>query len=226
MSRVLGIDASLAATGVCVLDDFETKPLHLSTIRNEDLDFTRLADTARRVLLLVDEFQPELVAMEGYAYGASSNTITQLAELGGIIKLGLSERGYAFGIGTGNNKASRDQAIMNTKTQKKLFVVQTVASMKKFCLGHGSMKKDSGYLLSVYKRMHIEFEDDNQADAYMHAWSAQLIVSVLLGHARIGDLEPYQQESLISAAVKNTKGLSLTKAMKLSDDQKMKLVQL
>jgi hypothetical protein len=47
---------------------------------------------------------------------------------------------------------------------------------------------------------------------------------VLRGNISIDTLPSYQQEALIAKGVKKAKGLSMTKAMKLSPEEKLKLV--
>jgi Holliday junction resolvasome RuvABC endonuclease subunit len=164
-----------------------------------------------RVFEVVKSQIPDIVVMEGYAFTASTNTITQLAELCGIIKHQLFSCGY---------EDSREAMTRGTKA----FTVQTVSQMKKFNLGNGAMKKDSRYLLEVFQRIKQSFSDDNQADAYMHAWLCSMIVGVLQGKVPVGNLTSYQQEALMSGGVRKHKGLSMAKALKLTDDQKLKYV--
>ncbi len=99
-------------------------------------------------------------------------------------------------------------------------------SMKKFVLGKGNVQKDTSYLLKIFDAIHQRFANDNEADAYMHAWQSTMVVQVLRGKVAISNLTNAQQEALISKGVKHIKGMSIAKAMKLDDDEKRKLVRL
>ena len=225
--RTLGIDPSKNGTGLCLLDDesVSSEPVLLEYVAvGERFGIARSATIADRVAEIIDTHQPHLIAMEGYAFGAPSSTIAQLCEIGGMIKLIAHRAGYDFGYGTGQNRREREAAREATLTSRQLFVTQTVTQMKKFCLGAGNVSKDPRYLLTVFKAMGREFESDDFADAYMHAWMAQIVLEVLRGNIEISHLYRYQQEALISAGVKQRSGLSLAKAMKLPDEQKRELV--
>jgi len=207
---IYSIDQSLTGFAHCVLVDGESRFL-------ETIDTDKLVGMAR-VKKIIDSFtamiikwNPDLVTIEDYAFTANTNTITQLAELVGMMLWHLDHMGYGFGWA-------------DAVAGRKALVKQTQARMKKFCLGDGAAKKDSRYLLNVMERIKKSFADDNQADAYMHAYTASITLGVMTGKVPIGNLTSYQQESLISAALKRKPGMSITKAMKLSDADKMKLV--
>ena len=209
--KVYALDLSLSATGHCVMQDGE--PLLLETIKTpDDADlYERIKIIINRVFQVFAEHNPNIVVMEGYAFSASTNNITKLAELDGIIKYELLvEQGY-----------SKSREVL--AKADKAFHVQTQSQMKKFCLGDGAAKKDSRYLLEVFNRIHKQFEDDNQADAYMHAWMTTILVGVLRGNIAISDLPEHQQEALISGGARKQKNLSMKKAMKLSEEEKRKL---
>jgi Holliday junction resolvasome RuvABC endonuclease subunit len=208
---IYALDLSLSATGHCVMQDGE--PLLLETIKTDaELDlYERIKIIVTRVFEVLEKYQPNVVVTEGYAFSASTNNITKLAELAGIIKyhllveLGFTEIREAL---TAADKA---------------FHIQTQSQMKKFCLGDGAAKKDSRYLLEVFDRLKKRFDDDNQADAYMHAWMANIVIGVLRGNITISDLPGHQQEALIAGGARKQKNLSMTKAMKLSEEEKRKL---
>lgn len=158
----------------------------------------------------VAPFHFDVVVMENYAFTARTNNITKLAEVGGCIKRALFQRGYATG---------RDAILRGVP----VFFTQTQGQMKKFCLANGAMKKDSRYLLEVMERIKISFKNDDEADAYMHAYTASIVVAVIRGKCEISNLTSYQQEALLERGVKNRKGLSMNKAKKLPDAEKLKI---
>lgn len=213
MVKVLAIDQSISGSAVCGMEN--GKQYLLGTIKHpsdmQGFDRARWIRAGVRDLLKIHE--PNIFVMEDYALGGGRNINSSipLIELGGLIKDVAVELGYSFG---------RDALF----TGQKVMRIQTNQQMKKFCLGNGSTKKDSGYLLNVFNRMKLQFEDDNQADAYMHAWTAGIVVQVLRGVVPIGNLPSHQQEVLIASGIKKKSGLSMAKAMKLSDAQKLELV--
>lgn len=208
--KIYAIDQSLNGFAHCLLEDGESKLLE--TIDTKNLDgWPRIKKIVDRVIEVIMGWKPDVIAMEDYAFTARTNTMTQIAELCGIIKYEIFQLGF---------EETREALKRGTDA----FVVQTVSQMKKFNLGNGAMKKDSRYLLEVFQRIKQSFADDNQADAYMHAWLCSIIVGVVQGKVPVGNLTSYQQEALMSCGVKKQKGLSMAKAMKLPDDQKLKYV--
>ena len=208
--KIYAMDQSLTGFAHCLLEDGD--PKLLETINTKNMDgWLRIQAIVDRVLGVIREFKPDVIVMEDYAFTARTNTITQIAELCGIIKYEVFKLGF---------EETREALKRGTNA----FVVQTVSQMKKFNLGNGAMKKDSRYLLEVFQRIKQSFVDDNQADAYMHAWLCSIIVGVIQGKVPVGNLTSYQQEALMSCGVKKQKGLSLAKALKLPDDQKLRYV--
>lgn len=228
--KTLGIDQSLKGTALCLLDDDPGVPPLLKTLIYPDsvVGMVRYDEIVDDVLDAVHTSRPELVVMEDYAMsgGKGTNNLTRLAELGGMIKWHLHHLGYAFGYGTAHNALEEAEAWEATQFASKLFVVQRVNTMKKFCLGDGSTKKDTAYLLKVHDRLHKSFADDNQADAYMHALTARQIWAVIRGEMPVSNLLKEQQECLLDRGRKLHKGLSLAKALKMSDQEKLELIRL
>lgn len=94
MVTVAGIDASLNATGVCIISKDD---VHFYTFRSRKLG-TRPSDVEKnqRLALLVSdilkvliEHDVKIVAIEGYAFSKSSSSVTPLAELQGALKVGM-----------------------------------------------------------------------------------------------------------------------------------------
>lgn len=205
----LGIDQSINHTGLCLL--VAGKPVVLESIDLEKLDgFARQATIVDRIEAIVDEHRPTIIVMEDYARQAHSSSIIPLVELGGCIKMAAHRRGYGF------TREDRLHA-------ERVFMVQNQSQMKKFVLGDGSISKDEAYLLKILNKINLQFQDSNQADAYMHAWMSVLVLAVMRGYVTIDSLPSYQQEALISGGAKRRKGLSLSKAMKLPVEEKIKL---
>lgn len=207
---VLGVDQSIRATGLCILQD--GRPALQEVVHTDDLrGLAALERAVDRITAIVQQFNPSIIAMEDYAYGARSSSIVPLVELGGCIKLSLHRLGYVTG---------REARF----TAERLLVIQNQSTMKKFMLGNGSISKDTGYLLRVMERVKMRFDDDNIADAYMHAYMADMVTEILRGRVPFDRLTAVQQEALLSAGVKKRKGLSLARALKLTDAEKLELV--
>ena len=206
---VYGVDQSLTGFGHCVLTDGEITQIGTVGV-GDKVGMERLEILQTMFETTIAKCRPDLIVIEDYAFGASTNTITQLAELGGILKWTAHKMAYLFGW---------DRSVAGFKS----LVTQTQSQMKKFCLGNGSAKKDSRYLLTVMEKINKSFSNDNEADAYMHAWMATIVHAVKTGKTQVGDLPAFQQEVLISQVVKSKK-ISITKALKLSDEEKMKLI--
>jgi Holliday junction resolvasome RuvABC endonuclease subunit len=206
----LGVDQSLNGTAFCLLKG--GRPELLETLSMEGCEgMSRLVAICDRADSLIVQHQPDIVVLEEPTGHARSSSLLVLVELFGCIKLQAYRRGYQPG---------RETLISTGKA----LMFQNQSSMKKFMLGDGSTQKDARYLLAVFERLKISFKDDNQADAYMHAWMAGVVRGVLRGDVPIDSLTHYQQEALISRGARRTKGLSMTKAMKLPPEEKLKLV--
>lgn len=232
MFKTLGIDSSLTGTGLCGLDD-ESGPLarYQVTVSHPPsvVGMERIWSIVSAIAAIVDEWKPDLIVMEEYAINAANTScLTRLAELGGAIKVDCHQRGYEMGYGTWRNKLEKERAWVSTRSAAKLFVSQPRMSMTKFILGRGNIVKDPGkidvYLAEVARCTGHQFPDDNQADAYMHAMMASMLVGVTRGKMPISNLLEHQQASLLDRV--RPKGMSLRKALKLSDDEKLKLLQL
>ena len=135
---VLGIDQSLLHTGVFAITEGGFYPSQIDTEPRrgaERLLFIR--DAVRTVL---DTFKPELVAMEGYAYG-SVGRLAELGELGGTLKVLFQEHGIPV-------------------------IVVAPIQVKKFIAGHSNAEKID-VVHAVNKRFNLNWTEDenNMADA-------------------------------------------------------------
>ena len=106
MPVVLGIDPSLTSCGWCVIkgDRFEkmatgTFGYALKAASERD-NIKRLTDIVSEILRVVDNYDPEIVGIENYAF-SRVGSLTNLAELVGILKYTLTLKGlspYMVGI--------------------------------------------------------------------------------------------------------------------------------
>lgn len=137
--NLIALDLSLAETGFAIFD--KDKKLTLSGIIQtkplkgvERLEFIR--DKINKLLELHDI---DTAIIEDYAY-AGKGRVFNIGELGGVVKLLLSDMGVEI----------------NTVTPTEL---------KKFITGKGNSKKEV-MMLKVYKRYKEEFTNNNECDAF------------------------------------------------------------
>jgi crossover junction endodeoxyribonuclease RuvC len=138
--RFVGLDLSLTATGLVVLDHaaFVTSKEVISSKKTEVL---RLVEIADRIVIAIRPFKNEAsVYMEGYSFASRSGQAFSIGELGGVVKAYLFKEGI---------------------TPK----IIPPTSLKKFVTGKGNAKKEL-MLKEVYKKWGVDFDDNNLADAY------------------------------------------------------------
>ncbi len=143
--KVLGLDLSLTGTGVAAIED--GKLLSSSLIRSKPSG-PRPKDETKRILGIVeeitkkiDEFEPELVVIEGLAFMARNSTaLVQLAGLNYLIRSLLYSRDIKF-------------------------LIVAPSTLKKFITGKGNSQKDV-MMLETYKQYGISLLDDNLVDAH------------------------------------------------------------
>ena len=104
MAKVVGIDPSLTSTGLALRDSagrLKSYALGDSGLRG----MPRLVFLRNAVSRHLDRLKPDLVVYEGYALGfrGKSNTIFDLGELGGILKLLILEKGLDILLVPPNN---------------------------------------------------------------------------------------------------------------------------
>lgn len=143
--KILGIDASLSATGLCVLDtsSFNNKSFFTETLINELRGVERILYIEKKIIEYAQDV--ELVVMENYAFDAKYSREV-LGELQGVIK--------------------RRLYLMN----KPLLLVDTY-KLKKIQAGssHNPTKLNvkKWIMQEVYKRYNIDFNGkDNECDAF------------------------------------------------------------
>lgn len=141
----MGIDPSLTATGITVLENNE--PLHMQTLSikkegNSLYDETkRLSDIADKIESIAKRFMPDITVMEGLALHARNTTsLTQLAGLNYIVRAKL------YGV-------------------TNLYIVAPT-SLKKYVTSRGNAPKEEVLQTLQDRYNDVTFLDDNVADAF------------------------------------------------------------
>lgn len=150
MKTFIGIDQSLTSTGLVIASENmeveSTSTIKTGTLRGvERLD--RIVAAIRGSLISVPPDNEVVIVREGYSYGSKSSCLFDLGELGGCINLEM------YRTSAGWLGMHMYEIPPNT--------------WKKFIFGKGDTQKDTQYMMKAYKVTGKEFEDDNQADAYM-----------------------------------------------------------
>lgn len=157
---VAGFDLSLTSTGYSVLQG--DKILERGTVGGTYKDFRRLILITDGVQRLCNEHKPKMVCLEGYSF-ASRHKLADLGELGGLTKYFLYQLRVPFTIVSPNQ-------------------------LKKFITGKGTGKKNV-VILHTFKQYGVEFDNDDECDAYVLARIAQAILN-----ADLSSLNKTQQE--------------------------------
>ena len=132
--KVIGLDLSL-----CNSAYHDGEGVYCGIIKSKLRDAHRLLEIRREIFKVLEAMDPQLVVVEDYSYGSRGNTFS-IGELGGVIKLGLFERGFRV-------------------------LLVPPKSLKKFIAGNGNASKDL-MMLKTYKKYDVEFEDNNLCDAF------------------------------------------------------------
>lgn len=170
---IVGIDPSLNSLGFAhrVNDQVLAFCIGSSKLRGlQRIKFLRDA-----VSEALDQYTPTMVAFEGYALGfrGKSNTIFDLGELGGVLKLLILERGIDI-----------------------LLVPPT--SLKLFATGKGNADKDQ-VSVSVKALLGVSFPTSDQYDAAGLLAMGELYYSSR--RLRRGGILPHRKKALESCAV-------------------------
>lgn len=142
IQRIVGLDLSLTATGFYIFDLNPAKDCStesgglLSTGKLEGL--ARLDSLLSQVQALVDPVT--LAVIEDFSFASHGQAVFQIGGLGWMIR----------------------HRLWKDKVQTLLCAPSQV---KKFATGKGNAEK-ALMLKEVYKRWHMDFSDDNVADAY------------------------------------------------------------
>ena len=169
MAAVLGIDPSLTATGLA-LPDGQSQVYKPPKCCNRGM--RRLRKIRQKIMGVVEAYQPDLVVIEGYAFGARYSHSHSLGELGGAIRLALYEAGVPY-----------------------IDVPPTV--LKMFATGKGNASKEK-VLVEAIRRLDFEGHDNNEADAlwlraFGHTFLEEPIVDLPQTHLRGLDKATYHE---------------------------------
>ncbi|RJE88600.1 hypothetical protein D3P07_11435 [Paenibacillus sp. 1011MAR3C5] len=144
--RFIGIDPS-TKTGVAILDR-DGNLIDSMEITAKGKDPGRMLEIIEDTL---SEVQPnDIVAIEGFAYGAKGSAVSIQYGLGWGIRTGL----YSAGV---------------------RYMDVSPGTLKKYASGKGNTKKDE-LAVHIYKRWNFEHPSDNVRDAYVLAQIARGIV--------------------------------------------------
>ena len=173
MSVVVGIDASLTGTAICVAEDGKVKKDWVITTDKKGVE--RLCFIEKELISILNhcasyQLRINLCIIEGYSFASRGNALIQMGELGGIIRKLLYELNISY-------------------------LEITPQSLKKFATGKVNSKKDE-VMLQVYKKWGHECTNSDQADAYVLAKMAYHIYN-----QTDEDLNKYQIEALIKPRI-------------------------
>lgn len=144
--RVVGLDLSLTATGICTGPMFAADPTtyHAETVNpGSRPDPERMAFIRDEVLDATAGTSTDLVVVEGFSFASKGNAVYQIGGLGWIIRLALTEARVPW-------------------------VLVTPSQLKLYATGKGSGKGTDKIAMGVaaMERAGVRFEDDNQCDAW------------------------------------------------------------
>jgi Holliday junction resolvasome RuvABC endonuclease subunit len=128
---VVGLDLSYTGTGVA-------RGPQTRIVRTKKFDGMPRLEWMREAILLECE-GADVVAVEGYAYGARHSQAHKLGELGGVVRLALFEAGIPY-------------------------VDIPPTCLKKYATGAGNAKKDA-VLANAIRRLGYEGSSHDEADA-------------------------------------------------------------
>lgn len=202
---VLGIDQSLTATGIALIDfkNGKSRIQSTETVKTKEFGAQRLIDIRKKVATYLEDSMIKAVVRENYAFAATGRSTFSTGELGGVLNVLIHEKGFIEG--------KNYHIIHNT-------------SWKKFLLGQGNLKKDTNYLMEVYKKLGIQFKTDGESDAYCLAMMGGFIHSIKTGEMKFSDLPEHQQICLFDVDKIKEKGTTQIKALKLSEEDKRSLL--
>ena len=141
--KFIGLDPSLSATAVCVLDSDGTHEMSVFASKPSGTHvharYDRYWDVVRRTMDVVKVSRCGQVFIEGYSMGARGRAVSAMIEFGWTLRIALNP--YAE-------------------------VIEVPPScVKKFVTGKGNADK-SAVILGVYKRWGLECKTSDEADAY------------------------------------------------------------
>ena len=142
LNIVLGLDQSANHSGYSIFDD--GKLIKTGSILSSDKRGScRLFHIKIELDYVLNDWLPAICVMEGYSFGSLGRARSVLWELGGVIKLLMYERDVP------------------------LYTVAPTALKKYICgSGCGFAPKEM-VICEIYDQYDLQFEDDNEADAFV-----------------------------------------------------------
>lgn len=131
----MGIDPSLTSTGVALIENGQ---LHTGLLSPPCKGPERLSWFYDEFMVLIRRYAPQVVALEGYAFGAKSQHHA-LGELGGVLRLALHR-------------------------VEQPFIVVPPTTLKKFATGKGNVEK-SVVSKELFKRFNVDLHRNDEVDA-------------------------------------------------------------
>jgi crossover junction endodeoxyribonuclease RuvC len=147
---VMGIDPKVTGTGVAVIKDGSL--IFNQTITSKKEGLFRALDIEEKILQLYKRFNCDIVVIEGY--GFASKKIVTTAELVGILK----------------------RAFLKEVDPVPQIVIVAPTQLKQFATGKGNAKKEF-IMLEIFKRWGVEFETDDEADAFVLAKIGHILLN-------------------------------------------------
>lgn len=90
----IGIDQSYTCTAMYVLDGDKNPMITISSSKDDDI-YTRANHIASSVVQFANEYKPEVIRIEGLAFGGKGNSTRDLAGLQMLIIVELRKAGYS-----------------------------------------------------------------------------------------------------------------------------------
>jgi len=137
---VVGVDLSLSATGIAYTNGATAT---IDTRKVSGAQRLVVIRDAVRLALDVEEWAPDLVVIEGYAFGRP-NQAHQIGELGGVVRVALHEECAEF--------------------PHMGWAIVPPAKLKRFATGQGTANK-TAMVVAARDRLGWPGMDDDQADA-------------------------------------------------------------
>ena len=155
--KILGLDLSLVATGVVVIEGDELEPeMPAQILHSQVIAPGELRGMERLNYLVGEVFKQvrteggaalvDIIAIEGYSFSRNGNAVYQIAELGGVVRWLLSRYRFPY------------MEIPVTEWRKHLF-------------GQGNLRKEL-VRLEAFKRYGVEFRSLDVLEAWCVATAA------------------------------------------------------
>lgn len=179
--KIIGIDHSLNSTGVVAL----TKDKDISytnyaitykdkkTTNNLYFNLKRFDFTINKIKETFDSFHPDLVVIEGFAFGIKkTKSLTELGALGWMIRMLAWKQNYSM-------------------------LIVTPSQLKQFVGESGTCKKNL-LMLKIWQKYQVEFKTDDEADAYGLARLGLEYLNVFNKKIKIDSYTEYEKKVLKS----------------------------